>query len=219
MSVFWYACCLNPLNPPLGIRNLFVKWTECLAASELLILFLCSLWASLPFQVAETVERCWRTCEVPCDGLSLWKCYSWNADNTQCSHFCPWSYMGVLISWEPLGPLWIAPLSKVHLTVNIQTSHTRWRCCFFHDKAVAIAIWVPCWHLLSACARALHLQHCRRGALLPLLCSCSGLTSWTAGYTYLMEICDQKPWVLLVCALQQQKLQALGGANLQNADQ
>lgn len=71
-SVFWYACCQIPLNTPLGIRNVFINRTGCLAASELFILFLYSCWASLLFQVSETMERCCRkTCKVPCDGLSL----------------------------------------------------------------------------------------------------------------------------------------------------
>lgn len=62
-SVFWYACCQIWLNTPLGIRNVFIKRTGFLAASELSILFLCCCWASLPFQVSETIEKC---CKKTC---------------------------------------------------------------------------------------------------------------------------------------------------------
>lgn len=164
--------CQIPLNTPLRIRNVFIKRTGCLAASELSILFLCSCWASLSFQASETMERCCRkTCKVPCDGLSLQKCCFWGANNTQWSHFCSWSYMGVLISLGTTGTpsncsFKSSPVAllcnKVHVT-DIRTAYTRWKCFSFFGKVLVTVIWVPWWQVISACARAPWLQHCHLG--------------------------------------------------------
>lgn len=227
-SAFWYACCQIPLNTPLGIGNVFIKRTGCLAASELSLLLLCSCWASLPFQVSEIVERCCRkTYEVPCDGLSLFVLFLKSKEHPVVSilsliiHGYPY-FLGntgtpsdCSFKSSPVALLH----NKVHLTVDTKTAYTRWKCFSFFGKALTTIIWVPWCQVTSACARAPWLQHCQLGS-----CCFNSVVTLTSQAGQLdpftqVGLWSENAWMVLVCVLEQQKFQALDGDNLQSADQ
>lgn len=109
--------------------------------------------------------------------------------------------------------------TKVHLTGDIKTACTRWKCFSFCGRALATAIWGPWWQVISACARALCLQHCHLG----FCCfNCAvALTSQAGqlGALTRVDLWSENPWTLLVCGLQQRKFKTPDGANLQSADQ
>lgn len=153
-SVFWYACCQIPLNTPLGIRNVFIKRTGCLAASELSLLFLCSCWASLPFQVSEIVERC---CRKAYEKFVMWWFVFAEVLFLKSKEHPVVSILSLIIYGYPyfLGntgtpsdcSFKLSPVAllrnKVHLTVDTKTAYTRWKCFSFFGKALTTIIWVP----------------------------------------------------------------------------